>query len=296
MSTEPEDQPPRTEIARFASFTEGVVVGLEGEVYVSHGDCISQVSPDRRVRLWGRTASPNGHKILPDGTHLVCDRSGYLLQLDADGRILKTVAEAEHAANDLCLDPNHGGFYFTSPYGSELEAVGRIYYVDDRGRARVAADSLRFPNGVVLSRDGTMLLAALSAVNQIVAFKVREPGVLGPPELFAEMPGAERFDPNRFLDGPLPDGLALDVEQNLYVANYGAGAVQVFDAGGRLLRTLASGGRFTSNLAFGGAEMNVLYLSGSIGPVKDTPGFLMRLEMPGIRGVRLVRRQSEEAL
>ena len=83
-----------------------------------------------------KTPAPNGHKILEDGTHLVCDK-GAVLHLDADGkRLADASSECDgkplRNPNDLTIDPK-GGFYFTDPGGSSLKnPIGTVHYVDAR--------------------------------------------------------------------------------------------------------------------------------------------------------------------
>ncbi len=278
----------RTEIARLADYTEGVVVDRRGDLYISHAESISKVTPSGRVTPWSTTPSPNGHKILADGTHLVCDRTGAVFQLDADGKLLRTAARPSAGANDLTVDAANGGFYFTSPYGSKEEPIGKVYYVDRNGVQMIAAAGLRYPNGLALRPDGRTLLVGESSANRITAFDVTAPGKLGEPREFALMPHRERFDPKRHDEGPMPDGMTLDEAGNLYVANYGAGEVQVFDPAGKHLRSLPGSGKFTSNVAFAGPEMNQLYLTGSVGPTQQTTGLLVRLDLPGVRGLKLL--------
>src|SRR6266540_380919 len=77
------------EVARFRSFAEGIVFDATGSAYVSHGRVISRISPNGTKNVWAETGAPSGHKILPDGTHLVCDTSRRaVLRLDAQGKIL----------------------------------------------------------------------------------------------------------------------------------------------------------------------------------------------------------------
>ena len=278
----------KVELARAPTFTEGVVVDHDGAVYISHASRITKVSPAGEASLWAESPSPNGHKILGDGTHLICDRTGFVFHFSADGKRLRTAAEAPNAANDLTLDLANGGFYFTSPYGSEEEPIGKVYYVDRTGRAAVVADGLQFPNGIVLRPDGRTLLVGESSQNRILEFPVEGPGRLGERRVFALMPYRERYDPKKHLEGPLPDGMALDTAGNLYVAHYGAGEVQVFDPDGKLLRSLPGSGKFTSNVAFGGDQMRQLYISGSVGPTQQTTGLLVRLDLPWVEGLGIL--------
>src|SRR6267143_1935924 len=160
------------EVARFRSFAEGIVFDAGGHAYVSHGRVISRISPDGRRSVWAETGAPGGHKILPDGTHLVCDTSRRaILRLDAQGKILGAIASGGDGKpliepNDLTLDPK-GGFYFTDSGGSREESAGSLHFVDGSGKAQVAARGLHFPNGIVLRPDGKTLLVSESLRNRI---------------------------------------------------------------------------------------------------------------------------------
>src|SRR5712692_3220975 len=102
-------------------YCEGVVFDHAGKGYVSEGDTIWQFIPDGKAREWAKTGAPNGHKVLADGTHLVCDASHHaVLHLSADGRLLEPASkECEgqplRGPNDLTLDTPNGGFYFSDP-------------------------------------------------------------------------------------------------------------------------------------------------------------------------------------
>lgn len=276
-------------VAQVGQFTEGIVIDHDGNLYVSHEDQISKVTPDGEVSAWGSTPSPNGHKILADGTHVICDREGAVYLLDADGNVIRTIAEIPTAANDVTLDTANGGLYFSSPYGSqEAPEVGKIYHVDTDGDVTIAATGLHYPNGIALRPDGQTLILGESFTNRILEFPVTAPGELGEPREFAVMPGAANFDPTDHLAGPLPDGMTFDTDGNLYVANYGFGVVRVFDTAGTLTRSIPTGAKFTSNVAFAGDEMNVIYTVGSTGPTQLSTGVLMRIELPGVTGVTIL--------
>ena len=87
--------------------------------------------------------------------------------------------------------------------------------------------------------------------------------------------------------------MAFDTDGNLYVANYGMSAVQVFDGSGTLQRSIPAGGKFPSNVAFVGDEMNKLLIVGSTGPVQQSTGFLTRVELPGVTGVTILPERAE---
>ena len=148
------------QILRLPSYTEGIVFDREGNGYISHGKWVTRFSLDGKASAWAEASKPNGHKVLRDGTHLVCDW-GAVLHFDRDGRLIgKPSVECNgkplRKPNDLIIDRD-GGFYFTDPEGSMQQPVGTIHYVDTAGRTHLAAGALRFPNGIVLRPDGRTL-------------------------------------------------------------------------------------------------------------------------------------------
>ena len=289
-SAEPEAAAPQSEpvlVAEIGKFNEGIVVDHHGNLYVSHEDQISRLSPSGDVSAWASTPSPNGHKVMADGRHVICDREGAVYIMDAMGQTLRKI-DVPTGANDVTLD-GAGGFYFSSPYGSQEDrSVGKVYHVDAAGELTIAATGIHYPNGIVLRPDGDALIVGESFTNRILEFPVESPGKLGERKLFAVMPGAETFDPANHLGGPLPDGMAFDTGGNLYVANYGAGAVRVFDPSGALVRTIDTGAKFTSNIAFLGPGRNQLYAVGSTGPSQQSTGVVMRIDLPGVTGVKIL--------
>ena len=225
------------EIVRTNDYSEGVVIDHEGNIYFSHQRVITVVTPEGAHRVWVETGEPNGHKILADGTHLVCDATHHaVLRLDAEGNMLEPASkECEgkplKGPNDLTLDPE-GGFYFTDPEGTGLSnPIGTVHYVDPEGSTHWVAGGLAYPNGIVLTPDRKRLLVAESQKNRILLYEVLSPGKVGPMQVFADLPSKE----GEQIDNQ-PDGICLDAAGNLYVAHYGMRQVQVLDPEGKLIR------------------------------------------------------------
>lgn len=270
------------------SYCEGIVFDHAGNRYVSHGEVITKLTPKGIYFVWAKTGAPNGHKVLVDGTHLVCDGSQHaVLHLDADGKVLgKASSECDgkplRAPNDLCLDPK-GGFYFTDPGDSDdKKVIGTIHFVDAAGKTHLVASKLAFPNGIVLRPDGKTLLVAESKRNRVIAYTVTAPGKVGPLKVFADLPkkAGEQIDDQ-------PDGMCLDVEGNLYVAHYGMKQVQVLDTDGNVIRRYPGGNLTTSNVGFGGPKMDQLYITGGLGK-EAGPGGLFRIDLVGAKGLKIL--------
>lgn len=278
-------------VAEVPGYSEGVVVDGAGAIYLSgvyNGTIYRVAGEGGEAQAWARTGAPNGHKILADGTHLVCDGSRRaVLRLDAAGNVMGEASAAcdgkpLRAPNDLTLDAR-GGFYFTDPGGSSLKnPIGTVHYVDAKGKTHLVAEGLAFPNGIVMRPDGKTLLVGESNHNRILSYEVIAPGKLGKMTIFATLPTKG--------DGQIanePDGICLDEEGNLFVAHYGMRQVQVISPGGKILRRYAAGNLTTSNVAFGGARMDQLYVTGALGDEKTTRGGLFRLDLKGVKGLKI---------
>jgi gluconolactonase len=264
------------------SYCEGVVFDHEGKGYVSWKDTITQFTLDGKHKPWAVTGAPNGHKILADGTHLVCDASHHaVLHLDAAGKMLEPASKEcdgkpLRGPNDLTLDSRHGGFYFTDPGESGKDnLIGTVHYVDPKGKTHFVAGGLAYSNGIVVSLDGNRLLVAESQKNRVLEYPILSPGKVGEMKVFADLPKNEngRWEDNQ------PDGMCLDAAGNLYVAHYGMKQVQVLSPDGKLLARYNGGNRTTSNVAFGGPNRDQLFITGGIESEGGSPGGLFRIDL-----------------
>lgn len=269
------------QVVRTNDYSEGAVVDWDGNVYFSHGKAITKVTPNGSATEWASTGAPNGHKILANGNHLVCDAGRHaVLELNWEGREVRPAADRWdgkplNAPNDLTLDPE-GGLYFTDPGGSSRQnATGSVYHVTTGGHVSRFATGFAFPNGIALAADRKRLYVAESGRNRILAWDLAAPGrPAGEHRVFADLPAPEQPGGTA-----LPDGIALDARGNLWVAHFGARKVRVLDPAGRLIGSYDGGNLTTSNLCFGGPKWDQLYVTGG------DPGCLFRLALnrPGLR-------------
>ncbi|HVK14830.1 MAG TPA: SMP-30/gluconolactonase/LRE family protein [Gemmataceae bacterium] len=275
------------EVARVPSYCEGIVFDKAGNGYVSHGQFVTKVAPDGKTSRWlDSGGAPNGHKVLADGTHLICDGSLHaVLHVSADGKVLGKASEKcgdrpLRGPNDLSLDVANGGFYFTDPGGSDdKKPIGTVHYVDGKRVTHLCAEGLAFPNGIVYVPEGKRLLVAESKKNRVLEYPVESPGKLGPMKVLCELPakGEGQIDNQ-------PDGMCLDAAGNLYVAHYGMKQVQVISPEGKVIRRYPGGNLTTSNVAFGGPEMDTLYITGGLKGEQGSEGGLFRIKLAGVKG------------
>lgn len=275
------------------NYCEGVVFDHEGRGYISWKETITQFTLDGKHKPWAVTGAPNGHKILADGTHLVCDASRHaVLHLDATGKMLEPASKEcdgkpLRGPNDLTLDSKNGGFYFTDPGSSTRDdPTGTVHYVDAQGKTWLVASGLAYSNGIVLTPDGQRLLVAESQRNRVLEYPVQSPGKVGAMRVFADLPK----NPNGNFQENQPDGMCLDAAGNLYVAHYGMRQVQVLDPQGKLLRTYPGGNRTTSNVAIGGPKMDQLFITGGL-EEEAGGGGLFRIDL-GVKGLVILPEKS----
>jgi sugar lactone lactonase YvrE len=192
---------------------------------------------------------PSGLGWMPDGSLLVVSmRDRRILRRSPDGDVSVHADASEHCGghlNDMVVD-RHGRAY-AGEFGFDLMAFGEpalanLLRVDPDGAVWVAADEMMFPNGSVITPDGSTLIVGETAGARYTAFAIREDGSLADrrvwaqvapvPEMgsFEEMVAALRFG---------PDGCALDAEGHIWSAD---------EVGARCVR-LAPGGEIVEEIA-----------------------------------------------
>lgn len=271
-------------------YCEGVVFDHQGRGYISAGPTIYQFELGGEHRPWAQTGAPNGHKVLADGTHLVCDAGAHaVLRLTAEGKPLAPAAtqcagQPLRGPNDLTLDLKRGGFYFTDPGGSSIEnPIGTVHYVDAEGNCTQLDGGLAFPNGIVLRPDARTLLVAESQRNRVLEYALARPGAKSARRVFAELPAMDEAQGQ--VDNQ-PDGMCLDAEGRLYVAHYGMRQVQVLGTDGKIVARYDGGNLTTSNVAFGGPRHDQLFVTGGLS-AEGGRGGVFRLDV-GVRGLSIL--------
>ena len=275
-----------TKVSSLTYYSEGPVIDSSGNLYISHGNAISKLIEEKTLIPWTRTTAPNGHKILANGDHLVCDgKHNAVLLLNRNGKIIGKAASGSYkdleitSPNDLCLHPN-GGFYFTD----SLPKIGVVYYVNHAKTIHVLARNLDIPNGIALSENCRQLFVSESSTNRILLFEIDEKGMsTSSPTIFSDLPRNEKQGKDAV---NMPDGIALDAAGRLWVAHYGMQALQVLSPEGKLLATYDTGIRCTSNICFGSKNLTTAFVTGGEG--EPTPGALIRLNV-GVPGLPVLR-------
>ena len=166
--------------------------------------------------------------------------------------------------NDLVIGTT-GHLYFTEP-GPNAAAgttppppplAPAVYHLPPGGEPERISDSIRRPNGIILSVDETTLFVNATQGASLIAFDVLADGSVENQREFAAYDGVTTNADGSLASGA--DGLAIDSEGRLYVAT--TIGVQVFDAQGVALGTIPVS-RAPQNIAFAGPNKQTLYIVG----------------------------------
>lgn len=197
-------------------------------------------------------AHPVGLGWSAEGTLVISTLERRLLHYDGrtvdDGIDLSALVP--HNGNDLVID-EHGRAYYGSVGAAmdrpgEFTDAGTIVLVEPGGDARVVADGLSFPNGMVLSRDGSTLIVAESVGRCLTKFRVAPDGALHDRTLFAPL-------------DTIPDGICLDAEGAVWMACPTDARVQRVREGGEVLEQHDTG-RTVLDVELGGDDGRTLFV------------------------------------
>jgi sugar lactone lactonase YvrE len=157
---------------------------------------------------------PSGLGWLPDGSLVVVSmRDQRVLRRSPDGTVDTYADIAEHCgglANDLVVDA--AGNTFVGNFGFDLMAGGtpqaaNLVHIAPDGTVGVAAGDLMFPNGSVVTPDGSTLVVGETMGGRYTAFTIGEGGALTDRREWAALPGVA------------PDGCTLDAEGCIWAAD-----------------------------------------------------------------------------
>jgi sugar lactone lactonase YvrE len=212
---------------------------------------------------------PSGLGWMPDGSMLVVSmRDRRVLRIRAGGEAEIHADLSAHAPwhlNDMAVDAAGrayvGNFGFDLMAGAPIRTTGLIR-IDPDGTATVVAEDLSFPNGTAILPGGDTLVVAETLAGRLSAFDVGDDGSLSNRRVWARLSDAvDTEDMGELLaaGGVAPDGIALDAEGAIWVADALGGRVLRVREGGEIVEEIAPGtGVFACGL--GGAEGRTLVM------------------------------------
>ncbi|HEX9031374.1 MAG TPA: SMP-30/gluconolactonase/LRE family protein [Streptosporangiaceae bacterium] len=168
-----------------------------------------------------------------------------------------------------------GRFYAGTMAKDESPGHGSFYRLDTDRTVTEVYHGLGISNGLGWSPDDT-LMYYIDSYDYRVDVLDYDPatGQLGERRPFVGRLGSGDV---------VPDGLAVDAEGGVWVAVWGAGVIQRYDAAGTLTAVVRLPASFVTSCTFGGPELDQLYITSAAGPGRSA-GALFTCPA-GIRGL-----------
>jgi len=219
-------------VARGLAGAEGPLTTRDGRMFVvvPSKSRIVEVMRDGSTRdlVVYEGGLPAGLQLDRNGDIWVADMKMGILRVTADGKLSEEVTlfqnERIRGCNDNYFD-SQGNLYFTAPAGSHMQnAVGELFVRMANGTVIRLDDGFQFSNGLAVTADDKTLIVAETFTKRLYAYDISTPGVASDKRHWATLPGEHRGG---------PDGMDFDCEGNLLVANWGGGAVEVFNPAGQ---------------------------------------------------------------
>lgn len=260
---------------------EGVVIdkdgnawggGRKGQVYkISPDGVVHEVAqlPDRAI--------PNGVTLDREGNFVYCDlRHKAVMRLSPEDGTVSLIAD--HAGDFPISIPNfasydaEGNLYVSNSSSQEGSKVfgefldpqpnGAVVRIRPDGRGEIVATGIYFANGTAIDPNEDAVYVLESSRNDCVRIQIKKDGTFGKPEIYSSGFPA------------LPDGMAFDVDRNLYITLPGVPTAEKLEPRNIVIKVDTNGKwtelindpestklAFPTNCAFGGPDMRTLYLA-----------------------------------
>lgn len=175
-------------------------------------------------------------------------------EMSAFEPIVTLFDDPNRRTNDGGCDPL-GGFVIGTMAYDQRSGAGTVYRVGPDHQVVELLSSVSISNGVQWSADGSRAYYIDTPTKRVDVFDVDQlTGMWSGRRTHISLEDAPGY----------PDGMAIDEEDGLWVARWGGGAVNHYDAAGRLVEMITVPGvTQVSSCAFGGDELNVLYITTS---------------------------------
>ena len=247
---------------------EGPRVDAEGNLYYSdvHGGGVRRLAPDGTIDVVvPKRRGVGGIALHADGGIVV---SGRDISHVRDGESRTVFAPDAPGLNDLFVDSAGRvicGTMRSDPFSTTGERIaGEAWLIGLDGTATELYDDVALTNGIGFSPDGTVLYHS-DTMRGVWAHDYDD-GVASSRRLFLRA------------DGLSPDGLAVDEEGTVWVADVsGSGAARGFAPDGTEVGRVEVPARMVTSLCFGGADRRDLYIvTGDNTEAPDRQGSIYR--------------------
>lgn len=165
--------------------------------------------------------------------------------------------------NDAKVDP--AGVYWAGSCAMDFAAgQGGLWRLDEAWEPTLVVPGLTQPNGMGWSADGTAMYLIDTQWRQVLQFTFdpQTSRIVDPtPRVLVE---ADEFP-------QYPDGLTVDRDGHLWIAEFAGSAVYEFDTDGRKLRTIAIPTAQPTSVAFVGPDRDALWVTSAAAGLDDDP-------------------------
>ena len=181
---------------------------------------------------------------------------------------------------NAAVSDGKGGVYFSSSgsFAPGARATGAVLHVDASGTLRRLAEGIHYANGVAVTPDGSTLYVSEHLGRRVMAFEIADDGSLSGARTFVALDDLVGRDPERSWEVG-PDGLNVDRDGNLVIAEYGAGRLLVVDKDGRLIATIPVPERYVTASAFN-AEQTRLFITAPASLISPNSGAVYSTAYP----------------
>lgn len=259
---------------------EGVVVDREGNVWGGGRNAkVYKVSPDgvvHEVTELPDRAIPNGVTLDRAGNFVYCDlRHKAVMRCSPDGKVSMIADRAGDlplSIPNFCSYDAEGNLYVSNsssqPGAKVFEEFvtpapnGAVARIRPDGRGEVVATGIYFANGTAIDPNEDAVYVLESSRYDCVRIAIKKDGTFGKPEIYASGFPA------------IPDGMAFDVNRNLYITLPGVPQDGKLAPRNKIIRVDPNGTwelliddpegtklAFPTNCAFGGPDMQDLYIA-----------------------------------
>lgn len=259
---------------------EGVVIDRDGSVWGGgRNGKVYKVTPDgvvHEVAQLPDRAIPNGVTLDRAGNFVYCDlRHKAVMRCAPDGTVSLI---ADHAGDfpisipNFCSYDAEGNLYVSNsssqPGAKVFEEFvtpapnGAVVRIRPDGRGEVVATGIYFANGTAIDPNEDAVYVLESSRYDCVRIVIKKDGTFGKPEIYASgFPS-------------IPDGMAFDVQRNLYITLPGVPKDGKLEPRNQIIRVDPNGKwelliddpegtklAFPTNCAFGGPDLKELFIA-----------------------------------
>jgi gluconolactonase len=254
-----------------AHYPEGPMWRNGALLYVEYSTGnIKRWDGSRAIRYWHQDACGASGLIDFHGHLLVaCYDDNSVVELDAGGKKVREIRQDNRGKpfagpNDFAAD-GHGGIFFSASGVYDLKApiTGTLLHLAPDGKTVTeVANTIHYPNGLTLSRDGKSLLVAEMLAGRILSFSLEPDGSLGARTVWARL---RDLAPAKASEDAYngPDGFKLGPDGNYYIAQNGSGRVLVVGEDKKLVRSIDVPTPFVTNVAFGAEGSGIVFITGA---------------------------------